>query len=225
MPFAPARWNGETAPTVHTRSSRPWESRLICTASRTTCSRITPVRSISDLCREGMPAIFVSTLNCPTGLRPIQTARAGHKNFNYTNEPLLVDANLPQQPEIAQHLSCAQYHGSEWVVRDRNRQARLFPDTLVQIFQQRAAGRAQDTAVADIRRKLGRGAFQRYADRIQDRRNAFGQGLANFAVIDCDSPRPSLNGVPPFHFHGQRLLQRVRGADFHFDLFRGPLTD
>src|ERR1700746_3429947 len=59
MPFAPARSNGDTAPTVQTRSNRPCESRLICTASNTTCRIITPASSTSDLCREGIPAIVL----------------------------------------------------------------------------------------------------------------------------------------------------------------------
>src|SRR5438445_13840285 len=107
IPFAPARWNGETAPTVHTRSRRPCESRLICTANSTTCSRITPARSISDLCREGIPAIFCSTLFSYAAVRANQNGLRRAPNIfqaTVTNR-LLVDANLPQQSEIAQHLS------------------------------------------------------------------------------------------------------------------------
>src|SRR5256885_11237751 len=44
----PARSNGETAPTVQTRISRPWDSRLICTASMSTCKIMTPASRTRD---------------------------------------------------------------------------------------------------------------------------------------------------------------------------------
>src|ERR1700720_3533804 len=128
MPFAPARWNGETAPTVHTRSSRPCESRLICTASSTTCRKITPASSTSDLCREGMPAIVLRSsfrfegFSCKRPEVCDLRLSPDTKNLQLiTNYCFSVDANLPQQPEIAQHLSRTQHYGSQWIVRNRHR--------------------------------------------------------------------------------------------------------
>src|ERR1700676_578022 len=131
MPCAPARSNGETAPTVHTRSSRPCESRLICTASSTTCSKITPASSTSDLCREGMPAIVLrSPFSDPIHLgETVCNLELEMANFS-------VDADMTKQPEIAQHFSRTQHHRSQRVIRNRNRQTCLFAYTFIQIFQQ-----------------------------------------------------------------------------------------
>src|SRR5712692_9260708 len=53
------------------------------------------------------------------------------------NTVLLIDANLPQQPEVAEHLPGAAHHRSQRIIRNRNRQACLFENPFVEIFQQR----------------------------------------------------------------------------------------
>src|ERR1039458_1657525 len=49
-----ARCTGEINSTAQTRMSRTCRSRLICTASRSTCATMTPASNVSDLCREGI---------------------------------------------------------------------------------------------------------------------------------------------------------------------------
>ena len=62
----------------------------------------------------------------------------------------LIDRDLPQQLEVAQHLAGTQHHAAQRIIRNRHRQSRFFADALVQILQQRAATRQNDAAVADV---------------------------------------------------------------------------
>src|SRR5580693_4846365 len=159
MPWAPARSNGDTAPTVQTRISRPCESRLICTASSSTCRSTTPPRRNSDLCREGIPTMeSSSTGSTLCGLEFLQS--------HQIRKTALVDANLPQQLEIAQHFAGAQHHGRQRVIGDGNREAGFFADALVEILQKRAAAGQDDAAVADVGGKFWRSAFQSHANGI-----------------------------------------------------------
>src|SRR5215831_11502782 len=50
------------------------------------------------------------------------------------------------------------------------------------------------------------------------------QGLADFAVIDGNRARHTLDQVAPLHFHGERFFQRIGGTDLYFDLFCGALA-
>jgi len=63
--------------------------------------------------------------------------------FSESAQPLyphnLVDADLAQKFEVAEHFTGAENDRSERVVGDRNWQAGLFADALIEIFQQRAA--------------------------------------------------------------------------------------
>src|SRR5229473_5918578 len=197
MPRAPARSKGETAPTVHTRSKRPCESRLICTASSTTCNKITPASSTTDLCREGMPAMVVRSSLClklsvvsrqPSVKNSAQSSAGRRVSGSPLSSPnaesrlpntvFLIDANLPQQPEVAEHLPGAEHHRSQRIIRNRNRQARLFANPFVEIFQ------------------------QRHANRIQDRGHALPQRFADFAVVDGHRARHAFYQIAAFHFHG-----------------------
>src|SRR5216684_5212693 len=143
------------APTVQTRINRPCESRLICTASKTTCSRMTPASSTSDLCREGM-ATMALVARASAGALFLQSAKTSSKNLPL----LLVNANLPQQFEVTQHFPRAQHHRRQRIVGDRNGQTGLLANSLVQIFQECSAARQHDAAVADVRGKFRRRALQ-----------------------------------------------------------------
>src|SRR5690348_7412426 len=131
---------------------RPCESRFIWTASRSTCRSTMPPRRKSDLCREGMPTMESSSTaqSCA-----FQNIRRSSKS-----EITSIDANLAQQPEIAQHLACAEDYRSQGVIGDRNRQASLLTDAFIEILQERAAAGEDDAAVAYVRGELGRSTFQ-----------------------------------------------------------------
>src|SRR5271168_1103245 len=186
IPVAPARSNGVTAPTVHTRIRRPCESRWICTASSSTCSTITPASRNSDLWREGIPTIASCSTNTlvytdfEVSVRfspasPLTTSQLQNPKFHFPGlwtRRLLVDANLPQQFEVAQHLSRAQHHRRQRIVGDGDRQSSFLAYTLIQIFQQRAAARQHDSAIAYVGGKIGRCPLQRDTNGIQDGRNA-----------------------------------------------------
>jgi hypothetical protein len=85
-----------------------------------------------------------------------------------------IDRNEPQQSEIAQHFPGAQDDGSERIVRNRNGQTGFLAYALIEILDQRATTRKHDAAIADVRGKLRRGALESYANRVEDRSDAFG---------------------------------------------------
>ena len=62
----------------------------------------------------------------------------------------LLNRNLAQQLEVAEHFSSAQHHAAERIISDRDRQAGFFADTLVQILQQ-GATTGEDNAAAHLR--------------------------------------------------------------------------
>src|SRR5260221_11700762 len=140
------------------------------------------------------------------------------------NSRQLINANLPQQAKIAQHLARAEHDRCQRIIRDGYRQPCFLADPLVQVLEQRAAARQHDAAIADVRGKLRWSALERRAHRIHDRRHALVQGLADFAVIDGNRARHTLDQVAPLHFYGDRFFQRIGGTDLHFDLFRGTLA-
>src|SRR5689334_21240603 len=116
-----ARASGVTAVTIHTRMTRTSWSFLTCTATSTSCARMTSSRIVMLRYR----LINESTLH-------------------------LVYRNLPQQSEIAEHAPGSQHHRSQRIVGDRNRQPGLLADPLVQVFQQRSAAGQHDSPVADV---------------------------------------------------------------------------
>ena len=76
----------------------------------------------------------------------------------FTNRRLTIDAlldrNLAQQLEVAEHLARAQHHAAQRIVGDRNRQPGFFANALVEILQQRAAAGQHDAAIADVGAKV-----------------------------------------------------------------------
>src|SRR5271170_3093234 len=147
MPYEPARSNGEIAPTVHTRIRRPCESLLICTARSSICSNTIAARRKIDLCREGTPTMVTRSI--------FNRARktAALRCFSYAEKlsfaKKLIDANLPQQLEVAQHFPRAEHDGSQRIVRNGHRQAGFFANALIEILQQRAAAGQYDAAIAN----------------------------------------------------------------------------
>src|SRR5208337_3671092 len=136
----------------------------------------------------------------------------------------LLDRNLTQQLEVREHLARAQHHAAQRVVGDRNRQSRFLADAFVEVLDERAAAGEHDAVVADIGGEFGRRAFERHADGIHDGRNAFTERFADFAVVYCDRLGYAFDQVAAFDFHGQRLVERISGADFHLDLLGGALA-
>src|ERR1035437_1583775 len=82
----------------------------------------------------------------------------------------LVYRHTAQQPEIAEHLARAEHDRRQRIIRDRNWQAGLFADALVEILKQRAAAGKHDAAVADIGRKFRWRPLERDAAGVEDGR-------------------------------------------------------
>src|SRR5580700_6168668 len=137
----------------------------------------------------------------------------------------LFDRNLSEQLEIAEHLTGAQNHAAQRIVGDGNGQAGFFADALVKIFQQRAAAGEHDAAITDVGGKFRRRTLEGDANRVHDGRNAFAEGLADFAVVNRDGFGHALDQVAALDFHGHGLVELVGGADFHFDLLGSALAD
>src|SRR5579864_1034779 len=136
-----------------------------------------------------------------------------------------VNRDQAQEAEIAEHLSRAEDDRSERVVGDRDWQARFLANALVEILQERAAAGQNDAAVADVGGKFGRRAFEGDANRVQNRGDAFGKRFADFAVVNRDGARDAFDQIAALHLERKRLLERVRRADFNFNLLGGALTD
>ena len=83
---------------------------------------------------------------------------------------MLVESNPPQEIEVGEHLACSHHHRRERVVRDRDREARLLAEALVEVLEKRASAGEHDAAVDDVRRELGRRLLERGPDRLDDRR-------------------------------------------------------
>src|SRR5579884_2242768 len=79
---------------------------------------------------------------------------------------MLIERNLPQQPEIFQHFASAHDDRSERALRNGHAQPRLAADADVQVAQERAAASEHDPAVTDIGAQLRRRGFERHADRL-----------------------------------------------------------
>src|SRR5271163_285235 len=133
MPYEPARSNGEIAPTVHTRISRPCESLLICTASSSICSNTIAARRKIDLCREGTPTMVTRSIF--NRARKIAAPRYFIVRKKLFVAQKLVDANLSQQLEVTEHFSGAQHHRGQRIVRNRHRQPGFFANALIEILQ------------------------------------------------------------------------------------------
>src|SRR5215813_5226781 len=80
---------------------------------------------------------------------------------NARRTTVLLNRNLPQQFEIAQHLAGTEHHTAQRIVGNRNRQSSFFADALVQVFQQRTTAGEYDAAIANICRQLRRRTLQR----------------------------------------------------------------
>src|SRR5476649_814108 len=137
----------------------------------------------------------------------------------------LVYRNFAQQPEIAEHAAGAEHHRGQRIVGDRNRQAGLFANALVEILEHGAAAGDHDSAVADIGAEFGRSALKGHADGIDDNGHAFRKGFANFRIADGDGARDAFNEVAALDLHGERAIERKRRADFNFDGFGRALPD
>src|SRR5271166_7037455 len=137
----------------------------------------------------------------------------------------LINRYLAQELEVAQHFSRAQHHATQRIVGDRDRQPGFFANALVEVLQECASAGQHDTVVTDVGRQLRRRAFERDADRVHDGRDALGQRLANLAVVDGDGLGYTFDQVAALDLHGQRLLQRIRGANLDLDLLGGAFAD
>src|SRR5438105_5675455 len=91
---------------------------------------------------------------------------ATRKSKSETRAALLVDANLTQQLEIAEHFSGAEHHGRERIIGNRYRQAGFFANAFIKIFQECATAGENDPAIADVRGQFRGSTFESNADGI-----------------------------------------------------------
>src|SRR3989449_2465638 len=137
----------------------------------------------------------------------------------------LIDRDLSQQLEITKHFPRSEDHARQRILRQRDRQAGLFANSLIEILDERPATGKHDTAIGDVRGKLGRRALQNDANRIDDDIDALVQRLANFFIGHDDALRYTLHEIAAFDFHCPRLIERMRGPDLDLDLLGRALAD
>src|ERR1017187_2162002 len=119
----------------------------------------------------------------------------------------LIDRDLAQEFEIAQHPADTKHDGCERIVGNRDRQAGFLADALIEILDQRPAASEHDSPIADIGAEFGRRPFESDPDAIDDRGDAFGKGLANFRVPHGDRLRYTFDQVAAFDLHARRLVR------------------
>src|SRR5688572_21530215 len=120
-----ARCTSENAPKVTTCSTGMPAVVLTCAEIRTTWRRMAAVRATPGRCL--MSAIAIAAFS----LRSAYAAEAAPAR--------LVNCDLAQQVELAQHLPRAEHDRRQRIFGARHRQAGLFTQALVEIAQQRAA--------------------------------------------------------------------------------------
>src|SRR5579863_6889097 len=166
----------------------------------------------------GLPLVYFAS--------PKWFSVSNHKGTRSCTKAIaLLDRNLAQEFEVAQHLARAQHHAAQRIVGDRNRKPGFFADALVQILEQRASTRKHNATIADVRRKLWRRALKGNANRIHNRRHTFAQRFPHFTVIHGNGLGNALDQVAPFDLHSERLVQRIRGTNLDLDLLPGALAD
>src|SRR5437764_4616616 len=162
--------------------------------------------------------IYAGLKDCYT---PALTAEGGCA----TRPSQLLDRDFAQEFEVAEHFAGAEHNAGQGIIGDGDRQAGFFADALIQILEQGAAAGEHDAAVADVGGKFGRSALQGDANGVHDGAHAFAQGLANLAIVHGNGFGHALDEVAAFDLHGQRLIERIAGADLDLDLLGGALAN
>src|SRR5919107_2564880 len=151
-------------------------------------------------------AAFNSSFRIPRSSLPSHSARQ-----------VVVPLDALEEVEVREHLARAEHDRGERVVGDRDGQARLYREPLVQVLQQRPAARQHDAALDDVGRKLGRRPLKGDADGVDDGRHRVGQGLPDLLVGDGDGLGDALDEVAAAHVHRERLVEGEARAELNLD--------
>ena len=103
--------------------------------------------------------------------------------------------------------------------------ARLVLDEGIQPAKQRTAAGKHDAAVNDVAGQLGRGAFQRVLDGLDDAQQAVVHGVADLLGADQNVLRQAVHKVAAFDFHAGLGVLRAGRANLDLDLLCRALTD
>src|ERR1051326_4227208 len=137
----------------------------------------------------------------------------------------LFDRNLPEQIEIGEHLARSERDARQRILGQRDREAGLFAQALVEVLQHRAAAGDDDALVHDVGRQLGRRALQGDTDGLDDRGDRLAERLADLFVADDEGFRDAFDEVASLDLHRHLVVERERRADLHLDLLRRPFAD
>src|SRR5256714_4400579 len=137
---------------------------------------------------------------------------------------VVVPADALEEVEVGEHLARAQNDRGERVVGDGDRKPRLDGESLVEVFEERAAARQDDAALDDVRRKLRRRAFECDAHGVDDCGDGVGQRLSDFLVGDGYGLGYAFDEVPAPHVHRERLVEGEGRAELNLDGLGGLLA-
>ncbi len=125
-----------------------------------------------------------------------------------------------------EHLSGAQHDAGQRVIGDRDGEPGLLADALIEILDESAAAGEDNAAVADVGAEFGRGALERYADGVDEWWRCIRHSASRISpVVDGDGLGHAFDEVAALDLHGQRLVQRIGGAELDLDLLGGALAD
>src|SRR5687767_1264924 len=106
-----------------------------------------------------------------------------------------------------------------------NREPGFLRQQHIQPADESAAARHYNTALDDVRRKLGWSDFQRTSDCADDLLNRLLHRVPDFRRVDPHALRDSRYEIAALHFHLPFLADRIRRPDLDLYLLRGRFAD
>src|SRR6478735_4482100 len=199
--------------TAASRTGESTEPRALRTGSsgpvpgRSTTSRVTAVsRSRSSVKRE-RPERRVYTTNAGSGLR------------------VRGEQDALQRLELLQRLTRADGDAAERVLRGDDRHAGLVAEPGLEAVEQCATAGEDDALLHDVGGQLGRRLVEGHLDRIADRGDRLGDGLADLGGGGDDRLGQPGDEVATADLGVELLLERPCGSESDLHLLGGALAE
>src|SRR6185312_11793467 len=131
-------------------------------------------------------------------------------------------SQLIHQLEDASATAC---DAGERIVRDYDGKAGLLRQELVDVTQERATAREDDTALGDVRTELGRRLFERLFHRAHNTLQRLLQGFENLIAVESEAAGHAFRKVAALDGQLAHLLAGVGRAYLNLDALGGGLAD
>src|SRR5689334_9481958 len=208
-----APWKNPMSPTVYERITRI--CRLSLAPRRMSDTTMRRARA-----RYSLKKITMLTNRCMSSACGRGRFRAPRRSVS----PAL-DKNLVVMTKVLEHLAGAPHDRREGILGDVHREARLEPEALVELFQERPAAGKHDAAVKNVGRQFGRCPLEREFHRVDDLLDRLVERLADFHGARLGRLRNAVHEIAALHLDRDLLFERHRGAHFALDGFGRPLAD